>query len=119
MAQVTVHINSRSYSLACEEGEEEHLRELAQYLDSQVTDLKDRFGAIGDSRLLVMASLLIADQFSETLAEVEGLRDEVSALRNGSSEVRELTADLEAKTAASIDALAERIESLATTLDDD
>ena len=119
MAQVTVHINSRSYTLACEEGEEDHLRELAQYLDGHVTDLKARFGQIGDSRLLVMASLTIADQFSETLAEVEDLRVQVAGVKDESGEVQSMTADLEMETAKSINALADRIESITATLSED
>jgi len=116
MAQVTVHINSRSYSLACEEGEQDHLRELAQYLDGHVNDLKSRFGQIGDARLLVMASLMIADQFSETLAQVEDLRGQVAGVRDGNSEIQELTTNLEAATAKSINDLAGRIESMTASL---
>lgn len=119
MSQVTVHINGRPYSLACEPGEEEHVRELAQYLDGHVTDLKGRFGNVGDGRLLVMASLLIADQFSETLTEVESLRDQVAAIRDGSTEMKGLTADIEAKLARDIDALATRIVSLTGTIAED
>lgn len=119
MAQVTVHINSRSYSLACEEGEQDHLRELAQYLDGHVTDLKARFGQIGDARLLVMASLMIADQFSETLAQVEDLRGQVAGVREGSAEVQSLTSNLEADTAKSINKLADRIESITASLSED
>lgn len=119
MTQVTVHINSRSYSLACEEGEQDHLRELAQYLDGHVNDLKGRFGQIGDARLLVMASLLIADQFSETLAQLEELRGQVAGVRDGNSEMRNLTASLEADTAKSIDELAGRIESITAALSED
>ncbi|VAW13619.1 hypothetical protein MNBD_ALPHA09-1775 [hydrothermal vent metagenome] len=116
MAQVTVHINSRSYSLACEEGEQDHLRELAQYLDGHVADLKARFGQIGDARLLVMASLMIADQFSETLAQVEELRGQVAGVRAGGSEMQSLTANLETETAKSINQLANRIEKITATL---
>lgn len=119
MSQVTVHINSRSYSLACEAGEEEHLRELAQYIDGHVTDLKSRFGQIGDSRLLVMASLMIADQFSETLTQVEELRDQVSAVQDGGVDVKALAAGLEAKSAKNINELASRIETITIALAED
>ena len=118
MAKVTVQINGRDYSLACEEGEQEHVRELAQYLDGHVNDLKKRFGNVGDTRLLVMASLLIADQFSETLTEVEALRDQVGSLRDGSVEVQGLTADIESRVAADINAIAGRIENLSSALGD-
>ena len=119
MAQVTVHINSRSYSLSCEDGEEDHLRELAQYLDGHVSDLNERFGQIGDARLLVMAALMIADQFSETLSQLEELRDQVAELRNGNSEIKSITGSLEIETAKSINELASRIETLTLSLADE
>ena len=36
MAEISVVVNKRSYKLACDDGEEEHLEELASYLDTQV-----------------------------------------------------------------------------------
>lgn len=119
MPQVTVQINSRAYSLSCEDGEEEHLRELAQYLDGHVSDLRARFGQVGDARLLVMASLQIADQFSEALTEVESLRDQVAALRDGSSEIRSLTAEIEDRAAKGIESVVTRMEALTRSLAED
>ena len=33
MAQVTISVNGRDYAIACGDGEEEHLADLAQYVD--------------------------------------------------------------------------------------
>ena len=41
MAQVTVTIDGKAYRMACEEGQEEHLQELAQRFDRYVGHLKD------------------------------------------------------------------------------
>ena len=74
MAQVTVIINNRRYDIACDDGEEAHLTRLAQYLDKRVGELTAAFGQIGDSRLLVMANLLVADELSEANTELDALR---------------------------------------------
>jgi cell division protein ZapA len=65
MASVDVSINGRSYQIACENGEEERLSRLAEYVDERVQDLVVAVGQAGDARLLVMASLLIADELYE------------------------------------------------------
>ena len=64
MAQVDVAINGRSYQIACDDGQEAHLSQLGQYVDKRVRELVSAVGQIGDSRLLVMASLLIADELA-------------------------------------------------------
>ncbi len=74
MAQVAVTINNRSYRIACDDGQEEHLQRLAQFVDKKVSELVASVGQIGDTRLLVMASLLVADELSDAYAEVERLK---------------------------------------------
>ena len=104
MAQVDVTINGRSYRVACEDGQEQRLTELAQYVDEKVAELARSVGQIGDTRLLVMASLLVADELSDArdaLAELQGQQ-------NGA------TID---KLASGLDSLAQRIERIAARLE--
>ena len=64
MAQVDVTINDRSYRIACDDGQDVHVTQLADYVDRRVQELVSAVGQVGDARLLVMASLLIADELS-------------------------------------------------------
>ena len=82
MAQVVVRVNDRPYTMECGPGEEEHLMELAQLLDSEVGRLKRQVGQVGDIRLLLMAGLTIADKLSEALRHIEALQDEIGGLRD-------------------------------------
>ena len=66
MTQVNVTINGRQFRMACEDGEEAHLMELAEDLDRRIQKLRARFGEIGDTRLTVMAALTLADELAET-----------------------------------------------------
>ncbi|MFV0294685.1 MAG: cell division protein ZapA [Hyphomicrobiaceae bacterium] len=68
MGQVTISLNGRSYRLLCGDGEEQRLDELASFLRTKVDHLADQTGHHGDDRLLVMAALLIADEFLELKA---------------------------------------------------
>jgi len=70
MAQVAVTINGRSYTVTCENGKEDHVARLADYLNGKVGELTKGLGQVGDTRLLVMAGLLIADELSESLVEL-------------------------------------------------
>lgn len=65
MPRVDVSINGRSYQIACDEGQEDHLVQLAEFVESRVSELVAAVGQVGDARLLVMASLLIADELYE------------------------------------------------------
>ncbi|MHA1523543.1 MAG: cell division protein ZapA [Alphaproteobacteria bacterium] len=112
MAQIDVTINDRSYKLACEEGEEEHLRELSRFVDRQVSDIKREFGQIGDARLLVMASLTIADKLSEAYTKLEKLDRDVTQIRVQSEQIQAETKRLEEKAAEDLDTLSGRIETL-------
>jgi len=101
MAQVEVTVNGRNYRIACDDGQEDHLIELAGFIDRKVAELVSAVGQVGDARLLVMASLLIADELSETYA----------ALKEGQG-----AASVEAHDAEKANRLAERIERIAARL---
>ena len=109
MAQVDITINGRSYQIACDDGQEEHLTQLGEYVDKRVSELVTAVGQVGDSRLLVMVSLLIADELAETYADLK------SAGANGGQPVA--AEELEAKLASAIDAAAAQIEAVTRTLE--
>lgn len=81
MPLVNVLVNGRAYTVACDDGEEEHLRELAQFLDKRVRELVESVGQVGDTRLLVMAGLLVTDELAETLGHLEECRKEIDDLK--------------------------------------
>ena len=76
MAQVTVTINDRDYEIACDDGQENHLIKLSQFVDKRLRKLTDAIGQVGDARLLVMASLLLADELSEVYTELDSSQNQ-------------------------------------------
>ncbi|MQW88103.1 cell division protein ZapA [Sinorhizobium saheli] len=83
MAQVTVTIDGKAYRMACEEGQEDHLSDLAARFDQYVSHLKGQFGEIGDLRLTVMAGIMVMDELSEVNRRLKGLEAEVDSLKRG------------------------------------
>ena len=78
MAEVAVTINGRDYKVRCADGEEERLTRLAAFVDEQFADLFDTVGDVGDLRLMVMTSLMIADKVFDASAEIDRLRAQVA-----------------------------------------
>ena len=76
MGQINVTINQQKYTLACRDGEEDHLNELANYVDEKAKSLTENLGNLGETRLLLMSSLLICD-------ELHDLKDKLAALEGG------------------------------------
>ena len=105
MAQVTITINGRAYPVACNEGEEQRIAELARYVDGKVKAFAKDLGQIGEARLLVLAALILADELAD--AQVEPVRPQAG---NGAA------AD-EGKLVAGIENLAQRIEAIAVRLE--
>ena len=65
MATIDVEIASRRYSVACRDGEEEHLRGVAEIVDRKAQQAADALGSLSEVRQLLFASLLLADEVKE------------------------------------------------------
>lgn len=109
MGQVTVNINGRRYQIACDDGQEAHLSRLGTYVDKRVGELVAAVGQVGDSRLLVMVSLLVADELSDAYGQLE-------SFKNQDGGVAQRMASEEAL-CGRIETLAERIENIAEHLE--
>jgi len=118
MAQVNVTINGRQYRMACEDGEEGRLRQLANDLDARIVDLRTKFGEIGDTRLVVMAALTIADELADAGKMRRQLEEEIAALQDARAVSADRMQAVQAAVVATLDSAAERIESIAKKLND-
>ena len=65
MAQVTLRINGYAYVIGCQDGEEQHLEAMAAEVNRRIDGVRAAAGPSGESRMLVMASLLMADDVFE------------------------------------------------------
>lgn len=123
MAQVTLEINGRSHTVGCGPGEEARLVALSKYVDTKVRELAAQVGTVGESRLLLLACLTLADELGDAYQSAEAGRrsaeGEASADRRANPENGELQARfaaLEARLAAREAALAGELERLAERL---
>lgn len=106
MAQVSIEVNGRAYVVGCEDGQEKRLIELAGRVDAQVRQVARDVGPLGETRLMLMGALVMADDLAELRAELE-------ALRAQAAEARAERGRVELAAVAALDAAAARIERLA------
>lgn len=74
MAQVTLRINGYAYPVGCEDGQEEHLQAMAAQVEDRIVRIKKMAGQSGESRLLVLAALLMADELHDLGTELRSVR---------------------------------------------
>ncbi len=89
MPEVTIQIGGRGFEVSCQQGEEVFLQAAAKMLDDEAQILSDQIGRMPESRMLLMAGLMLADKTAATddrikalegkLAEAEA---ELNSLRN-------------------------------------
>ena len=112
MSQVNVTINGRQFRMACEDGQEEHLMDLARQLDKRIGGLRAKFGEIGDTRLTVMAAITIADELAEMGERLKRLEDTLAAMQSAQGAAADHSRAAQATVAAALTSAAERIESV-------
>lgn len=116
MQQVTVTINGSKYRMACEDGQENHLIELARGYDQRISELRGKFGEIGDARLMVMAAMTVADELSEAGRKLRALEDEIAAQRKDRLVAAGQMQATQAAIVGAFNSAAERIEAIARKL---
>jgi cell division protein ZapA len=116
MPHVSVTINGKSYRMACEEGQQNHLISLAEQFDAYVARLKGAFGEIGDQRLTVMAAIMVTDELREAERKLRLAENELAAVRASRDEAQGKVNSAESQVARRISETATRIAQLAEKL---
>lgn len=108
MANLRVQVNGRDYAIACADGEEQHIRDLAAYVDGRLKELVQQVGQVGETQLLLMTALNIADDLSGAVSEIEDMQ--------ARGPVAPAAAD-DGAAASALEALAARVERIAARLE--
>jgi cell division protein ZapA len=66
MAIVEVKIGSREYQLSCEDGQEQHLIDLSEGINSKVNMLSQQMRTNNEPLLLLMSALMTQDELNES-----------------------------------------------------
>ncbi|MBQ8436069.1 MAG: cell division protein ZapA [Alphaproteobacteria bacterium] len=113
MAQVTVTINNREYGIACEDGQEVRIIQLAKILDNKAKLLTANAQQVNENMLLAMVGLLLADELTELKKNPENRTDVVVESIVDNSRI----ANLDKETAEKIKNITDKIKSVASILE--
>jgi len=116
MPLVNVMINGRAYTIACDDGEETHLKELAGHVDNKAREVLGSVGQVGETRMLLMAALLLADEHHDLVAKVAAGG---AAAQSSSADIQKLhlkAEQAESQAADALESAAKRLEDIAARL---
>ena len=114
MGEVSVTLNGRAYRLECGEGDEPHLIELAEYLGSHVDTMRQKFGQVGDDRLILMASLVLADELWDLRRQLQESKAAFAEANRDKTAADQTVKTMQAELAVRVGAVADRLDLLNT-----
>ncbi len=109
MAAINVEVNGRPYTVGCDDGQEEHVTQLARQFDRQVKDIAAQVGAVSELRLFLLAALTTADELSDVRNRLDRFQRSAGAAAVNLPD----PARVEQRAAAVLEEAAERLEALA------
>ena len=90
MANVNIKFNGKEFLLSCDDGQEEHLKELSQHLNKKFSELKNSLGNIGENKLLLIASITVMDEYFETKKKIVEQKDIINHITKKFKELKAL-----------------------------
>ncbi len=90
MANVNIKFNGKDFLLSCEDGQEEHLDELAQHLTKKFDQIKSKLGNLGENKLLLITSITLIDEYFETKKKIEEKKGDIEKIKSKFNELKSL-----------------------------
>ena len=118
MANVNIKFNGKEFLLSCEDGQEEHLQELSLNLNEKFDDLKTSLGNIGESKLLLITSIKIMDEYYETKKKIDQKIEELQELTEKFKELKSLVYEYKDKKEIEINQLNNELINIKNEIDE-
>ncbi len=126
MPEIRISVGGREFDVACQEGEEHFLHAAAQSLDAEAQTLIRQIGRMPESRMLLMAGLLLADKAAGAEDRLREMERKLGAMQAQLEEAREAArtpttievARIPAEVTDTLAELAARAEAIADAVDD-
>jgi len=87
---VNIKFNGKDYLLACDDGQEENLKNLGKHIDKKFENIKKKLGNIGENKLMLINTIQIADDFFALNKKVKKSKSEFEVISNKFKELRSL-----------------------------
>ena len=90
MANINIKFNGKEYLLSCEDGQEDHLQELAMNLNNKFNSLKSSLGHIGENKLLLITSIKLIDEHFDLRRRISEQKNKLDDLSKKFKELKSL-----------------------------
>ena len=90
MANINIKFNNKDYLLSCDDGQEESLKKLTKFLDKKYSELKDKLGNIGESKLLLITTIQLIDEYFDLKQRVAQQKKKLDDLADKFQELKKL-----------------------------
>ena len=118
MVNVNIKFNGKDYLLSCDEGQEDGLKELANYLDTKYDELKGNLGNIGENKLLLITAIKVIDEFFDIKKKVDIKKKEFENLSEKFKEIKSLAIKYKEEKEVEIGKLNDKINELKKMIED-
>jgi len=81
MPEITIIIDNETFSLQCEEGEEEELRKAADIVNDKMSIFEDEIN-ISRSKKLLMVSLLLASESNDAGSKLNDQQEKIKKIES-------------------------------------
>ena len=117
MPELEIIIGGRSFQVACQPGEEHFLRAAAQMLDAEAAPMVGQLGRLPESKMLLMAGLMLADKTAALEDETRSLKARLAAMEARAAQGADPVEVVPPQLVDSLATLAARAEALAARME--
>lgn len=118
MGNVNIKFNGKDYLLACDDGQEENLKNLGKHIDKKFENIKKKLGNIGENKLMLINAIQIADDFFALNKKVKKSKSEFEVISNKFKELRSLAIEYKNDKDREIQKLNQDLENLRSLVEE-
>ena len=116
MGELNISINNRPFLIACADGDEHNVSRLAEELAARISAIKKNVGEVGDSRLLVMAGLMMCDEIKSLSDQVDALKRQTDAGSQSDENTDDRVKDMETAVTGALTEATQRLQIMISAL---
>ena len=117
MANVSVKFNNKDYLLSCDDGQEESLKKLTNFLDKKYLEFKDKLGNIGENKLLLITTIHLIDEYFDLKQKISKQKMKLDEISNKFKEIKSLAIEYKKDKDNEINNLNEELEKFRKTIE--
>ena len=117
MANVNVKFNNKDYLLSCDDGQEDSLKKLTQFLDKKYSELKDKLGNIGENKLLLITTIQLIDEYFDLKEKITKQKIRLDEISNKFKEIKFLAIQYKKDKDIEIKKLNDELDNFKKTID--